>query len=115
MPSLEAFCRLHNAARLRLVTRFLPVTWLPYNRQAVSRLLIELGHQSGLLGDDDDQVDRLYPHRLRHTFVTMLLDRDVPLPAVQDAARHASADTTRLYDRSRVAFREHPTHKLVFD
>jgi site-specific recombinase XerD len=89
--------------------------WLAYNRQAVSRLLIELGHQAGLLGEADDQVDRLYPHRLRHTFVTMLLDREVPLPAVQDAARHASADTTRLYDRSRVAFREHPTHKLVFD
>jgi integrase/recombinase XerD len=68
-----------------------------------------------LLGEDDEQVDRLYPHRLRHTFVTMLLDRDVPLPTVQDAARHASADTTRLYDRSRVAFKEHPTHKLVFD
>jgi hypothetical protein len=29
MPSLEASCRLHNAARLRLVTRFLPVTLLP--------------------------------------------------------------------------------------
>lgn len=82
---------------------------------ARSRLLIELGRQAGLLGEADDQVDRLYPHRLRHTFVTMLLDREVPLPAVQDAARHASADTTRLYDRSRVAFREHPTHKLVFD
>jgi len=89
--------------------------WLPYNRQAVSRLLVELGQQSGLLGDAKDQVDRLYPHRLRHTFVTMLLDRDVSLPAVQDAARHASADTTRLYDRSRIAFKEHPTHQLVFD
>jgi integrase/recombinase XerD len=89
--------------------------WLPYNRQAVGRLLIELGQHAGLLGEAENQVDRLYPHRLRHTFVTMLLDRDVPLPAVQDAARHASADTTRLYDRSRVAFREHPTHKLVFE
>lgn len=89
--------------------------WLAYNRQAVSRLLVELGQHAGLLGEDDGQVDRLYPHRLRHTFVTMLLDRSVPLPAVQDAARHASADTTRLYDRSRVAFKEHPTHKLAFD
>jgi hypothetical protein len=44
----------------------------------------------------------------------MLLDRGVPLPAVQDAARHASADTTRLYDRARAAWREHPTHKLDF-
>jgi hypothetical protein len=38
----------------------------------------------------------------------------VPLAAVQDAARHASSDTTRMYDRSRSAWREHPTHKLDF-
>jgi len=89
--------------------------WQPFNRQAVGRLVIELGKQAGLLGAGDDQLDGLYPHRLRHTFVTMLLDRGVPLPQTQDAARHASADTTRLYDRARAGFREHPTHRLTFD
>ncbi len=87
---------------------------VPYNRQAVYRLLADLAQRAGLVGDGDDQVDGLNPHKLRHTFVTMLLDRGVPLPAVQDAARHASADTTRLYDRARAAWREHPTHKLDF-
>jgi integrase len=58
---------------------------------------------------------RLQPHNLRHTFVTLLLDRGgVPLVAVQDAARHASSDTTRLDDRARAAWREHPTHRLNF-
>ena len=87
---------------------------VPYNRQAVYRLLGELAEQAGLVGEDDDQVDGVNPHRLRHTFVTLLLDRGVPLAAVQDAARHASSDTTRMYDRSRAAWREHPTHKLDF-
>ncbi len=87
---------------------------VPYNRQAVYRLLGELAEQAGMVGDDDGQVDGLSPHKLRHTFVTMLLDRGVPLVAVQDAARHSSSDTTRLYDRARAAFREHPTHKLDF-
>jgi integrase/recombinase XerD len=87
---------------------------VPYNRQAVYRLLGELALQAGLIGDDDGQIDGISPHKLRHTFVTMLLDRGVPLVAVQDAARHSSSDTTRLYDRARAAFREHPTHKLDF-
>jgi integrase len=38
----------------------------------------------------------MHPYRPRHTFVTILLDRGQRLAAVQDAARHASADTTRL-------------------
>jgi integrase/recombinase XerD len=91
-----------------------PAPRVAYNRQAVYRLLGELALQAGLIGDDDGQIDGISPHKLRHTFVTMLLDRGVPLVAVQDAARHSSSDTTRLYDRARAAFREHPTHKLDF-
>jgi integrase/recombinase XerD len=87
---------------------------IPYTQQAVSRLLVELARGAGLLGTADGEVDRMHPHRLRHTFVTMLLDRGQGLAAVQDAARHASADTTRLYDRRRDAYRTHPTHDLVF-
>ena len=56
----------------------------------------------------------MHPHRLRHTFVTILLDHGQGLATVQDAARHASADTTRLYDRRHDAYRTHPTHELVF-
>jgi integrase/recombinase XerD len=85
----------------------------PFNRQAVWELLGDLGHRAGLLGDAGD-VDKLHPHVLRHSFVTLLLDQGIPLAAVQDAARHASPETTRLYDRARTGFREHPTHKLKF-
>jgi site-specific recombinase XerD len=87
---------------------------IPYTQQAVSRLLVELATAAGLLGADHGEVDRMHPHRLRHTFVTILLDRGQGLATVQDAARHASADTTRLYDKKRDAYRTHPTHELVF-
>jgi site-specific recombinase XerD len=87
---------------------------IPYTQQAVSRLLVELANAAGLLGADRAEVDRMHPHRHRHTFVTILLDRGQGLATVQDAARHASADTTRLYDKKRDAYRTHPTHELVF-
>jgi site-specific recombinase XerD len=85
----------------------------PFNRQAVWELLARLGRDAGLLGETGD-VDKLHPHVLRHSFVTLLLDQGVSLASVQDAARHASPETTRLYDRARTGFREHPTHKLRF-
>lgn len=92
-----------------------PAPRVPFNRQAVYRLLGELAESAGLIGEGDAQVDGVHPHRLRHTFVTTLLDMGVPLQAVQDAARHASPDTTRMYDRARAAWREHPTHRLRFE
>lgn len=45
--------------------------------------------------------DRLSPHSLRHTGITMALDAGVPLRDVQDYARHRDARTTRRYDHSR--------------
>ncbi|MBV9197413.1 MAG: tyrosine-type recombinase/integrase [Solirubrobacterales bacterium] len=88
---------------------------VPFTQQAAGELLVELGHTAGLLGERDETLDRLHPHRLRHTFITLLLDKGVDLPTVQDSARHASSDMTRRYDRSRASFREHPTHLLTFE
>ena len=85
---------------------------MPYNRQAIGRLLRDLAEHAGLAGDAATGTAGLHPHKRRHSFVTLLLDRGVPLVTVQDAARHASSDTTRLYDRARAAWREHPTHRL---
>lgn len=44
---------------------------------------------------------RVHPHAFRHWYVTTLLDNGVPLHEVQDAAGHASPETTRGYDRLR--------------
>lgn len=44
---------------------------------------------------------RVTPHTLRHTYVTLLKDADVPLPYRQIVANHASAETTRRYTHGR--------------
>ena len=43
------------------------------------------------------RVEGLTPHRLRHTFVKRMIDAGVPLPTVQDLARHAKTETTARY------------------
>lgn len=55
----------------------------------------------------------LHPHDLRHAFVTLSLDAGVPLRDVQDSAGHASANTTRRYDRARGRIDRHATYTLA--
>jgi integrase/recombinase XerD len=55
----------------------------------------------------------LHPHDLRHTFITLSLDAGAPLRDVQDSAGHASANTTRRYDRSRGNIDRHATYTLA--
>lgn len=40
---------------------------------------------------------KVSPHWFRHTFVTMLLENDVPLAVVKDLAGHSDISTTNLY------------------
>lgn len=56
---------------------------------------------------------KITPHSLRRTFVTLSLDSGASLRSTQDAAGHASADTTRLYDLERHRLDDHPTFGLV--
>jgi site-specific recombinase XerD len=56
---------------------------------------------------------QLHPHDLRHAFITLSLDAGVPLRDVQDSAGHASANTTRRYDRSRGRMDRHATYTLA--
>lgn len=53
------------------------------------------------------------PHILRHTFVTLSLDADVPLQVVQDAAGHEDPRTTQRYNRARHNLDRHPTYALA--
>jgi site-specific recombinase XerD len=48
------------------------------------------------------------PARVRHTFVTTMLDAGVDLRDVQIAARHADPRTTMRYDRARKNLDRHP-------
>jgi site-specific recombinase XerD len=45
--------------------------------------------------------DRVSPHRLRHGWVTLALDANVPLHIVQDGAGHADPRTTQRYNSRR--------------
>jgi len=47
------------------------------------------------------KVSGVHPHQFRVAFITTALDRGVPLRDVQEAAHHASADTTQRYDRGK--------------
>jgi site-specific recombinase XerD len=55
----------------------------------------------------------VFPHALRHGFVTAALDAGVPLHRVQDAAGHRDPRTTRRYDRARGALDNHATYLVA--
>lgn len=60
-----------------------------------------------------EHADRISPHSLRHTFVTLSREAGAPLEDVQDAAGHADPRTTRRYDRGRHNLDRHPAYTLV--
>ncbi|MGH7746529.1 MAG: tyrosine-type recombinase/integrase, partial [Candidatus Dormibacteria bacterium] len=57
--------------------------------------------------------DHVFPHALRHGFVTAALDAGVPLHRVQDAAGHRDPRTTRRYDRARGALDHHAAYVVA--
>ena len=44
-----------------------------------------------------NQNPRVSPHWFRHTFITVMLEHDVPLAVVKDLAGHSDISTTNLY------------------
>ncbi len=77
------------------------------DRHAATRRLRHLAGVSGV------RIARTYPHMLRHTFVTTMLDAGVGLRDVQIAARHADPRTTMRYDRARQNLDRHPNYILA--
>lgn len=71
------------------------------------RMIQRLATKAGI-----EHADRLSPHSLRHTFVTLAREAGVPLEDVQDAAGHADPRTTRRYDRGRHNLDRHPAYAL---
>jgi integrase len=76
----------------------------PLDRYDAARVCRRLGRAAG--------IGPVYPHALRHAFVTLSLDGGAALRDVQDAAGHADPRTTRRYDRSRHNLDRHPTYAL---
>jgi integrase/recombinase XerD len=62
---------------------------------------------------DDTQLNLIGGSRLRHTYVTTMLDAGVSLRDVQIAARHADPKTTMRYDRARKNLDRHLNYILA--
>jgi integrase/recombinase XerD len=86
---------------------FITATGNRWHRSEAFRLIRKLGASAGI-----EHGDKLSPHSLRHTFVTLAREAGVPLEDVQDAAGHADPRTTRRYDRGRHNLDRHPAYAL---
>lgn len=42
-------------------------------------------------------IENVYPHKLRHSYATHLLNNDAPLEVIQSFLGHAKLETTRIY------------------
>lgn len=77
---------------------FHPRTWLfpgwrsdkPIDRATVNRMLHQVQRAAKIQG-------RVYPHLLRHSFATHLMEQGAPLPVIQRLLGHRSLKSTALY------------------
>lgn len=67
-----------------------------WDRRAAGRLIKKAAVDAGI-----DEAEKISPHSLRHTFITLALEAGVPLHRVQDAADHADPRTTQRYNKER--------------
>lgn len=86
----------------------------PLSPQGLRDILRRIAARAGL-------VKRVYPHLLRHSFATHLLEGGADLRAVQELLRHRNLTTTQVYthvapERLRAAYRHaHPRERLCED
>jgi integrase/recombinase XerD len=70
-------------------------TGRPLTSRAVQKLIKRLGKAAGLAGVD--QIRKVTPHKLRHTFATRLLEKGATIREVQVLMGHSSVATTEIY------------------
>lgn len=66
------------------------------DKNSLAALLRKYAHLCGL-------TKRIYPHLIRHTMATHLLEHGAPLPAVQGILGHSRLETTQLYTQVKPA------------
>ncbi|WP_017726779.1 tyrosine-type recombinase/integrase [Halalkalibacterium ligniniphilum] len=80
----------------------------PHNRMSIAQIRWIIKK----LAKRADVDENVYPHKLRHTYATHLVNRGAPLDMVQDMLGHKKIDTTRIYthlrgDRRREEYRKY--------
>ena len=79
-----------------------------WDRKAAWETMRRLGRKAGIAAP-------IGPHTLRHAYITRGHELQIPVAALQDAAGHASVNTTRGYDRSRFDPDRHPSFLIAAD
>ena len=77
-----------------------------FNRNSARRAVVALAERARMDAD-------IWPHRLRHTFVSLAIDGGVPLQMVSRHARHSSLETTMRYARAMGDADEHSSHTVL--
>jgi integrase/recombinase XerD len=75
---------------------FETVRHTPYSPRRIQQLVQETAALAGI-------TTRVYPHLLRHSVATTLLERGMPLEQIQQFLGHAKLETTQIYAASTTA------------
>jgi integrase/recombinase XerD len=66
---------------------------LPYSARRVQQIVKEIAEKAKI-------KKRVYPHLLRHSVATTLLERGMPIEQIQKFLGHSKLETTQVYAES---------------
>jgi integrase/recombinase XerD len=78
----------------------------PYSPRRIQQLVQETAALAGI-------TTRVYPHLLRHSVATTLLERGMPLEQIQQFLGHAKLETTQIYAASTTAMMKESYQKAL--
>ena len=85
---------------------FATVRHTPYAPRRIQQLVQETAALAGIAA-------RVYPHLLRHSVATTLLERGMPLEQIQQFLGHAKLETTQIYAASTTAMMKASDQKAL--
>ena len=85
---------------------FVTIRHTPYSPRRIQQLVQETAALAGI-------TTRVYPHLLRHSVATTLLERGMPLEQIQQFLGHAKLETTQIYAASTTAMIQESYRKAL--